>query len=80
VVIGLGLDIAAPVQTGSGRIEASGIMPGWVGVNPAEEMRARTGLDVHVINDADAGALGATRADAGSCRRCTTTARAAAPN
>jgi predicted NBD/HSP70 family sugar kinase len=58
VVIGLGLDIAAPVHTGSGRIEASGIMPGWVGVNPAEEMRARTGLDVHVINDADAGALG----------------------
>jgi predicted NBD/HSP70 family sugar kinase len=57
-VIGLGLGIAAPVHTGSGRIEASGIMPGWVGVNPVDGMRARTGLDVRVINDADAGALG----------------------
>lgn len=60
-VIGLGLGIAAPVHAGSGRIEASGIMPGWVGVNPVEEMRSRTGLDVHVINDADAGALGEHR-------------------
>jgi predicted NBD/HSP70 family sugar kinase len=57
-VIGLGLGIAAPVHTGSGWIEASGIMPGWVGVNPVQEMHSRTGLDVHVINDADAGALG----------------------
>ncbi|HEY3977026.1 MAG TPA: ROK family transcriptional regulator, partial [Streptosporangiaceae bacterium] len=57
-VIGLGLGIAAPVPTGSGRIEASGIMPGWVGVNPVDEMHVRTGLDVRVINDADAGALG----------------------
>jgi predicted NBD/HSP70 family sugar kinase len=57
-VIGLGLGIAAPVHTGSGRIEASGIMPGWVGVNPAGEMHARTGLHVQVINDADAGARG----------------------
>ena len=29
-VIGLGLGIAAPVHAGSGRIEASGIMPGWL--------------------------------------------------
>ena len=57
-VIGLGLGIAAPVHTGSGRIEASGIMPGWVGINPVQEMHSRTGLNVHVINDADAGALG----------------------
>ncbi len=57
-VIGLGLGIAAPVHTGSRRIEASGIMPGWVGINPVQEMHSRTGLNVHVINDADAGALG----------------------
>ena len=57
-VIGLGMGIAAPVHTGSGRIEASGIMPGWVGINPVQEMHSRTGLNVHVINDADAGALG----------------------
>ena len=57
-VIGLGLGIAAPVHTGSGWIEASGIMPGWVGINPVQEMHSRTGLDVHVVNDADAGALG----------------------
>ena len=57
-VIGLGLGIAAPAHTGSGRIEASGIRPGWVGINPVQEMHSRTGLNVHVINDADAGALG----------------------
>jgi predicted NBD/HSP70 family sugar kinase len=57
-VIGLGLGIAAPVHAGSGRIEAHGIMPGWIGINPLDEMHVRTGLDVHVINDADAGALG----------------------
>ena len=57
-VIGLGLGIAAPVHTGSRRIEASGIMPGWVGINAVQEMHSRTGLNVHVINDADAGALG----------------------
>ncbi len=57
-VIGLGLGIAAPVHTGSGWIEAPGIMPGWVGINPVQEMHSRTGLNVYVINDADAGALG----------------------
>jgi len=57
-VIGLGLGIAAPVQGETGEIEAAGIMPGWVGVNPAAELERRTALPVGVTNDADAGALG----------------------
>lgn len=56
-VIGLGLGIPAPVRTESGLIEAVGIMPGWVGINPAGELQARTGLHVRVIHGADAGAL-----------------------
>ncbi|MDQ2846056.1 MAG: ROK family transcriptional regulator [Actinomycetota bacterium] len=57
-VIGLGLGIAAPVHAESGAIEAVGIMPGWVGVSPVAELGSRTGFEVRVINDADAGALG----------------------
>jgi predicted NBD/HSP70 family sugar kinase len=57
-VLGLGVDIAAPVRTADGTLEAHGIMPGWVGLRPGSELEQRTGLTTWLTNDADAGALG----------------------
>ncbi|MEV5703745.1 ROK family transcriptional regulator [Actinoallomurus sp. NPDC052274] len=56
-VLGLGVDIAAPVRTADGALEARGIMPGWVGLRPGRELEQRTGLTTWVANNADAGAL-----------------------
>jgi predicted NBD/HSP70 family sugar kinase len=64
-VLGLGADIAAPVRTPAGVLEAHGIMPGWVGVQPGAELQRRTGLTTRLANDADAGALGERRYGAG---------------
>ena len=43
-------------------------MPGWVGVQPVEELAARTGLPVQIINDANAGVL--TERRFGAVRGC----------
>jgi len=43
---------------GAAELEADGIMAGWVGVQPADELSARTGLPVRLANDANAGAVG----------------------
>jgi predicted NBD/HSP70 family sugar kinase len=56
-VLGLGVDIATPVRTADGALEAHGIMPGWVGLRPGRELEQRTGLATWLANDADAGAL-----------------------
>lgn len=53
-VLGIGVGIACPVDRHSGRLRAEGIMPGWVGIKPGDELAARTGLTVRVINDANA--------------------------
>jgi len=63
-VLGLGADIASPV-TSDGAMGADGIMPGWVGIRPGEELERRTGLAVQLINDANAGALAEHRYGAG---------------
>jgi predicted NBD/HSP70 family sugar kinase len=64
-VLGLGVDIAAPVREPGGVLEAHGIMPGWVGVQPGAELERRTGLTTRLANDADAGALAERRYGAG---------------
>ncbi|MFB9833612.1 ROK family transcriptional regulator [Actinoallomurus acaciae] len=56
-VLGLGVDIAVPVRTADGTVEAHGIMPGWAGTRPGRELGERTGLTAWLANDADAGAL-----------------------
>jgi len=60
-VLGLGVGIACPVDRRSGELRAEGIMPGWVGVKPGEELAQRTGLSVQVINDANACVLAERR-------------------
>jgi predicted NBD/HSP70 family sugar kinase len=60
-ILGLGLGIACPVDKTTGALHAEGIMPGWVGVQPAQELGRRTGLEVRIINDANAGVLAERR-------------------
>jgi predicted NBD/HSP70 family sugar kinase len=60
-VLGIGIGIATPVDHVTGTLHAAGIMPGWVGVRPADELRARTGLAARVVNDANAAVLGERR-------------------
>src|SRR5918997_595512 len=57
-VIGAGLGLPGPVHTEDGVIGSSAILPGWVGVAAAEELRRRLGVPVSVDNDANLGALG----------------------
>jgi predicted NBD/HSP70 family sugar kinase len=60
-ILGVGLGIACPVDSESGELSAQGIMPGWVGVLPADDLAARTGFPVGIINDANAGVLAEQR-------------------
>ena len=54
-VIGVGMGLPAPIDRGS--VQASSILPGWVGVDAAAEASLRLGLPVQVENDANLGAL-----------------------
>ncbi|HEV2637988.1 MAG TPA: ROK family transcriptional regulator [Actinocrinis sp.] len=56
-VLGLGAGIASPVDKTTGALGAEGILPGWTGVRPGNELEQLTGLPVRLMNDADAGAL-----------------------
>jgi predicted NBD/HSP70 family sugar kinase len=67
-ILGLGLGIACPVDKTTGGLQAEGIMPGWVGTRPADELAARTGLPTQIINDANAGVLAERRF--GAARDC----------
>ncbi|MDR6843212.1 ROK family transcriptional regulator [Pseudoxanthomonas sacheonensis] len=64
-VLGLGVDIAAPIRSGNGQLEARGIMAGWVGFQPAKELQQRTGLPTRVENDATVGARAERKYGAG---------------
>lgn len=57
-LLGIGMGIAAPVDSVTGSIESEGILPGWHGIRPAEAMQERLALPVQVENDANLGALG----------------------
>jgi predicted NBD/HSP70 family sugar kinase len=56
-VIGAGLGLPGPVDPAGCMIGSSAILPGWVGVAAAEEMRRRLEVPVLVDNDANLGAL-----------------------
>lgn len=57
-VRGVGLGLPAPIDTGTGAVGSTSILPGWVGVPAAAVMSERLGMYVHVDNDANLGALG----------------------
>jgi predicted NBD/HSP70 family sugar kinase len=60
-ILGLGIGIACPVDAGTGELSADGIMPGWVGMRPTDELAERTGLPGRIVNDANAGVLAERR-------------------
>lgn len=51
----VGLGLPAPMTDGV--VLSSAILPGWVGVNAVEAVRTRFGVEVHIENDANLGAL-----------------------
>ena len=57
-VIGVGMGLPAPIDRATGSVQASSILPGWVGVDAAAEAQRRLGMPVEVENDANLGALG----------------------
>ncbi|HUZ87248.1 MAG TPA: ROK family transcriptional regulator [Candidatus Baltobacterales bacterium] len=68
-VIGAGIGIPGPVDRAHGTAGSATILPGWVGLQIASEMRARLGLPVEIENDANLGALAELTWGAG--RDCT---------
>ncbi|GGT97856.1 MULTISPECIES: ROK family transcriptional regulator [Streptomyces] len=57
-VIGVGLGVPGPIDVSSGTLGSTSILPGWSGINPADELSGRLGVPVYVDNDANLGALG----------------------
>lgn len=57
-LLGIGMGLAAPINSSTAELYPSGILPGWMGVRPAAEMEARLGVPVQLENDANLGALG----------------------
>ena len=56
-VVGVGLGVPGPIDSNSGTLGSSAILPGWVGVQAAEVLQERVGRPVLVDNDANLGAL-----------------------
>ena len=56
-VLGVGMGVPGPIDPRTGTI-VSPILPGWVGMVPAQELSRRIGLEVRADNDANLGALG----------------------
>ncbi|MER7072377.1 ROK family transcriptional regulator [Terrabacter sp. NPDC000476] len=60
----VGVGIPAPVDSVTGQVGSESILPGWRGVDVADEMRGRVGAPVSVDNTSNLGALGELRCGA----------------
>jgi glucokinase-like ROK family protein len=60
-VVGVGMGLPGPIDSRTGKVGSSAILPGWVGVRAEEELGRRLDLPVAVDNDANLGALGELR-------------------
>src|SRR3954467_3594215 len=56
-VIGAGMGLPGPIEQDAGTVGSSAILPGWIGMTAANEMRHRLDIPVMVDNDANLGAL-----------------------
>jgi predicted NBD/HSP70 family sugar kinase len=63
-VTAVGVGIPAPVDSVTGQVGSESILPGWRGVDVADEMRGRVGAPVSVDNTSNLGALGELRCGA----------------
>ena len=68
-VVGVGMGVPGPIDTTTGAVGSSSILPGWVGVDPAAAVSETLERPVHVDNDANLGALGEVAWGAGRGRR-----------
>jgi predicted NBD/HSP70 family sugar kinase len=57
-VIGVGLGVPGPIDVETGALGSTAILPGWIGINPRQELAERLGMPIQVDNDANLGALG----------------------
>ncbi|WP_326799108.1 ROK family transcriptional regulator [Streptomyces sp. NBC_01808] len=57
-VVGVGLGVPGPIDTETGVLGSTTILPGWTGTNPRDDLQSRLGVPVYVDNDANLGALG----------------------
>ena len=60
----VGVGVPAPVDSVTGQVGAQSLLPGWGGVDVADEMQGRIGAPVAVDNTANLGALGELRCGA----------------
>jgi len=65
-VIGVAMGLPAPISQTTGLVASSNILPGWAGLQVAEEMSERLGLPVFVENDSNLGALAESAWGAGA--------------
>jgi predicted NBD/HSP70 family sugar kinase len=65
-VIGAAMGLPAPISQPAGVVASSNILPGWAGVQVAEEMSERLELPVFVENDSNLGALAESAWGAGA--------------
>ncbi|MCW2544609.1 MAG: family transcriptional regulator [Frankiales bacterium] len=56
-LLGVGVGLPGPVDSSSGRLGSSTILPAWVGLAPAAELERRLHTPVLIENDANLGAL-----------------------
>jgi predicted NBD/HSP70 family sugar kinase len=56
-IVGAGMCLPGPIHRPTGVVGSTAILPGWVGVTAAEEMRTRLDLPIIVDNDANLAAL-----------------------
>jgi predicted NBD/HSP70 family sugar kinase len=56
-VIGAGMCLPGPIHRATGVVGSTAILPGWVGVAAADEMRRRLDMPIVVDNDANLAAL-----------------------
>jgi predicted NBD/HSP70 family sugar kinase len=56
-VVGAGMGLPGPIDRRTGTVGSSVILPGWAGLNAADELARRIHFHVEVDNDANLGAL-----------------------
>jgi predicted NBD/HSP70 family sugar kinase len=64
-IVGAGVGLPGPIDARTGTVGSSVILPGWVGLQPTEELERRLGVSVQIDNEANLGALGEVSFGAG---------------
>jgi predicted NBD/HSP70 family sugar kinase/biotin operon repressor len=64
-ILGAGVALSGPIDIEAGTIHAGKILPGWAGIKPVDELAERLGVNVHLDNDANLGALAEVTLGAG---------------